>query len=77
LIQFDGYGTKGTPYSDPLLYITASSTSSLVLTADTSCTLSGAANAFQDGIDMIAAGNAGRGISWRTAGAWASSWVTA
>lgn len=73
--RLDGYLTKGTAWSDPFVWITSATVIAMVLQADTSCTLSGNANFFEDGADVVAAANAGRSPAFRSAGSWSSAWV--
>lgn len=75
--SFAGYTSKGFSASDPLVWVTASSPLAFVGTVDTSCTLSSNINVFSDGVDIVAAANAGRGVDWRTDGAVTSAWVVA
>lgn len=75
LCRLDGYASKGTSFSDPLVWVTASATVSIVLTADTGCTLTFEGNVFEDGIELVASNNSGRGVSLRSSGAVSSAWV--
>lgn len=75
--QLDGYATTGTAWSDPLVWVTASATVAFVLTAHTGCTLTFAGNVFSDGVDVVAAANAGRSVGFRSAGVVTSAWVVA
>jgi hypothetical protein len=76
LFTFDGYSTKGTAWSDPLYYIVQAATIAAVVTADTSCSITSDVNVFGDGIELVAAANAGRSITARSAGPVSTSWVT-
>lgn len=75
LARLDGFASKGTAYSNPLTYITATDTIPVVLTADMGCTLTFEGNVFEDGIELNAAANGGRGISLRSSGAVVAAWV--
>ena len=77
LITLDGYQTKGTPWSDPLVYITAADVVAFVGTADTSCTVTANVNAFGDGFEAVAGANMGRSITLRTSGVVSTAWVIA
>jgi hypothetical protein len=75
LWRLDGYLTKGTAWSDIFTWITSATPIAMVLQADTGCTLSGSGNTFEDGADVVAAANAGRGVAGRSTGSWSSAWV--
>jgi hypothetical protein len=75
LARLDGYASKGVAYSDVLVWVTAAASIAVVLTADTSCTLTFQANVFEDGIELVASNNSGRGVSLRSTGAVTSAWV--
>lgn len=72
-----GYTTKGVAYSDPLVWVTAAAPLPFIGTADTNCTISCNINVFSDGMDLIAAANSARGVSFRSNEAVTSSWVIA
>lgn len=71
-----GYQTTGATYSDPLLYVLDESPVAFVGTAKASCTISFSCNIFSDGMDLVAAFNAGRTMGGRSTGAITGAWVT-
>ncbi len=77
LFRLDGYAGKGVAHTDPSIYVTASSTTAVILTADTGCTLTFAGNVFEDGVQLVAAANSGRSISGRSSGSVTTAWTVA
>jgi hypothetical protein len=75
LARLDGYASKGVSYSDVLVWVTSATAIAVILTADTGCTLTFNANVFEDGIELVASNNSGRGVSMRSTGAVTSAWV--
>jgi hypothetical protein len=70
-----GYTTKGWASASPLAWITAPAPIAFVMTADTSCTLTGLLNVFSDGLDLVAQANSGRNVDFRTSNTVAAAWV--
>ena len=70
--RLDGFAATGAvadTWTSPLAFITATSTIAAVLTADTGVTISFNANVFEDTMEMVAGGNSGRSIGFRSDGA--------
>lgn len=66
--RLDGFGSTGESFSSPLAFVTATDPIPAILTADTGTTLSFDANVFEDSLEMVAGGNSGRSIGFRSHG---------